>query len=937
VFTLLTEAPLSENGYLRGTWLGSDEFNAPPSPSPPLRSPSSAAASASASPSAAAAATPTPSPDPAELEAQREAEAERSRAAAQEAWWNEGSSRAAAVDPFAHDDETSGLLEFVQSLLDEEVDGVALTAQQASVLRYLTLRPFEPARALLRRLQAAQAGGEQQTETAARSFLSELDPLVAHQLEVEEACRDLQLEELAALQSIFGSSTGGGGSDVDASSRELSIYQTHPPTLKVVVVLQAIDCTVELGFAMPASYPLEEPLIMQSFVPPPFQGLKIRRDGSAIDTTSGSGDADLVSVDELLHSDLLSAVGELVGEQSVYSVVERARSFMEQHESILRVSLATREAEQVASSSAARVLQHDAVQLFGRGDVERLEFAAIAQVQQQCDVPESLARAGLKESKWDVQHCVREFRNKQAAEDATAANAAAASSASSSSLPGVMSPLVQRQASNSERARFDALQTTFAPYVSDATLTLSCAACCEDLQLREVAGQVCGHVMCLQCWRRMLSGRVAQGEAFVRCVGFKCACAVEEGLILCLLSQHAYQLYRRRLQDSFIQLRGWKWCVNAQCDKVVSVADGAPKHAVVSCTCHAQYCFACSREGHWPVSCSAARQYESSQLVRAMRTRVSINLVSVKREDDVLRVELKRCPKCKTPWEKHDGCNHFKCGTCGHHFCWVCLNEWASHGVSWYQCVFSSSQEKRAERMTFSPGVALTGALDHVWVLCERELVHFVAMTRAGRILNEIADRQQQQQLEQQGKEERTAAGAEAGTAASGASQFPPELPSLLSALEHPSLSSLSSLLLFVRDAHAILRSSYIFLILHYSLFDASLHPTKRSSGANQLLADLNQFEYFTDALDMTLMPLSSSTSQAGGAPSVAVVNRIQRSMVQLAETASYVRKYASAFARTLDFFTATELKHEDDELNTEKFFKALDNASTAAAAAGKM
>jgi ariadne-1 len=953
----LTEAPLSEFGGVNGNWLNTQTYKSPsPSPSPPA-APSAAASASGHSAASDSVAAEAPPSEPQLSDA--EIEAERKRAAA-ETWWNEDSRGAAKPDIFVHDAETSALLELVQAVLDEEVDGVTLTAQQASVLRYLVVRPFAPAREMLQRLEADRAANS--PESAAEAFLAAMEPLVAHQLEVEANCRELQLEELAALQSIFGSSSASASG---GSARELCVYQTLPPTLKVVVVLQAIDCNVELGFVMPASYPLEEPLGVQTFVPPPFQGLKIRRDGKGTETSAaasasasaGKGAAgasaaaaEMVCIDELLHSELLVARSELVGEQSVYSVIERAREFMEQHEALLRVSLQAREAEQRAASAAGRVLHHDAVKVFGRGDVEKLEFEAIALVQAECDLPESLARAKLKESKWDVQQCIAQFKAK---------TASALSSASSSALPGVMSPLVQRQESFADRARFEAIQAVFAPYVADPELTLACAACCEDLQLREVAGQVCGHVMCVLCWRRMLATSVAQGEAFMRCVGYKCACAVEEGLIMALLSTADYQNYRRRLQDSFISLRGWRWCVNAQCDKVASLSVEHQRSAVVSCTCHSQYCFNCAREGHWPVSCSAAKQYESSKLVRDMRAKVQERIGAITREDEnVIRVEVKKCPKCKTPWEKNEGCNHFKvrrirketkrgrtegkngctsgcfiaftlahvsccvvifalrvqCQICSHHFCWICLNDWAGHGVSWYQCTYSKSQEKKAERLMFTMDATLPGALDQLWAFCERELVHYIATVRAGRLQAEI-DAMLSPAVAEAGSTgaQPTAAAA----ASSNAQQFPPELPGLLAALDNPPLNDLASLFTFLREAHSILRSAYIFLTLHYALFDSSLHPTMRSQSANQLLMDLNQFEYFASSLDASLMPSSSD------------VRRSIRTVEQMQLTVTYVRKYAQAFAQTLSFFEQTELKNQDDEENTRAFFRALDVAST--------
>lgn len=40
---------------------------------------------------------------------------------------------------------------------------------------------------------------------------------------------------------------------------------------------------------------------------------------------------------------------------------------------------------------------------------------------------------------------------------------------------------------------------------------------------------------------------------------------------------------------------------------------------------------------------------------------------------------IKDCPKCKTPLEKTDGCDHMIC-QCGAHICWVCLETFQTSG-----------------------------------------------------------------------------------------------------------------------------------------------------------------------------------------------------------------------------------------------------------------
>jgi len=44
------------------------------------------------------------------------------------------------------------------------------------------------------------------------------------------------------------------------------------------------------------------------------------------------------------------------------------------------------------------------------------------------------------------------------------------------------------------------------------------------------------------------------------------------------------------------------------------------------------------------------------------------------------KLGIKDCPKCKTPMEKTEGCNHMTCRGCGAHLCWVCLEAFSESG-----------------------------------------------------------------------------------------------------------------------------------------------------------------------------------------------------------------------------------------------------------------
>ena len=44
-----------------------------------------------------------------------------------------------------------------------------------------------------------------------------------------------------------------------------------------------------------------------------------------------------------------------------------------------------------------------------------------------------------------------------------------------------------------------------------------------------------------------------------------------------------------------------------------------------------------------------------------------------------------------------NACNHMTC-PCGHHWCWMCLKDWSTHGSSYYACKFYS-KDKKAQKM----------------------------------------------------------------------------------------------------------------------------------------------------------------------------------------------------------------------------------------------
>uniref|UniRef100_A0A061RD57 RBR-type E3 ubiquitin transferase n=1 Tax=Tetraselmis sp. GSL018 TaxID=582737 RepID=A0A061RD57_9CHLO len=84
---------------------------------------------------------------------------------------------------------------------------------------------------------------------------------------------------------------------------------------------------------------------------------------------------------------------------------------------------------------------------------------------------------------------------------------------------------------------------------------------------------------------------------------------------------------------------------------------------------------------HAPASCEQMRRW--SGVLKEMAQR------DEERSRRWLASSTQPCPKCGVRIQRESGCNHMTCRICGHHFCWVCLGEWASHSEEtggFYSC-----------------------------------------------------------------------------------------------------------------------------------------------------------------------------------------------------------------------------------------------------------
>lgn len=110
---------------------------------------------------------------------------------------------------------------------------------------------------------------------------------------------------------------------------------------------------------------------------------------------------------------------------------------------------------------------------------------------------------------------------------------------------------------------------------------------------------------------------------------------------------------------------GYKNCPTPDCKMIYVISDvGKP---FICSNCGIKTCTKCHEQYHTGLSCEMYRSGKGKDE----------KLEEWMQEDPQNR---KRCPKCTSPIEKNEGCNHVHCLKCKAHICWLCLKYFKKSG-----------------------------------------------------------------------------------------------------------------------------------------------------------------------------------------------------------------------------------------------------------------
>jgi len=183
------------------------------------------------------------------------------------------------------------------------------------------------------------------------------------------------------------------------------------------------------------------------------------------------------------------------------------------------------------------------------------------------------------------------------------------------------------------------------------------------------------------------------------------------------------------LRRVLVAIPDTRWCPAPDCTYAV-IASGCANCPQLFCMrpdCNTSFCYHCKQYWHPNLTCedAAMRNNQSpigmlinmdqngqanaastNKLIRSIlqrsnshistssnntNTTNNVTSTTVRIGSDLLKEEIKRCPKCQALIVKMDdgSCNHITCAVCGCEFCWLCMKEISDlHYLSPSGCTF---------------------------------------------------------------------------------------------------------------------------------------------------------------------------------------------------------------------------------------------------------
>lgn len=194
--------------------------------------------------------------------------------------------------------------------------------------------------------------------------------------------------------------------------------------------------------------------------------------------------------------------------------------------------------------------------------------------------------------------------------------------------------------------------------------TKQCDICFEQRPVENffALAKCADHRYCLDCVNEHIVYNLDQGVVNrIPCPGgVECESKFQLKDILKLCSTEVTERFMKLNKIQNIAMDKYKkWCPTPDCDSQIQRSKCKCRGERSMCSeCAQVYCFRCSQLWHGDNFCAEADDLNA--------------FVDFDKFQEKNSQRFKRCPKCRTPIELTQGCNHMTCTRCTTHFCWLC-------------------------------------------------------------------------------------------------------------------------------------------------------------------------------------------------------------------------------------------------------------------------
>lgn len=174
--------------------------------------------------------------------------------------------------------------------------------------------------------------------------------------------------------------------------------------------------------------------------------------------------------------------------------------------------------------------------------------------------------------------------------------------------------------------------------------------------------EICGHAYCKDCVQLQFKSAVRNNMFPLTCSQDGCnePWSMKDITSVALKTAVPFSVLVKKATSSFVAQNktAYRYCPTADCPLIYRITD--TERLFYCPECEVRICTSCHNQYHDGLTCKMVE--------------------SMKKDDGGLKLWLRQnatraklCPKCTTPIEKIDGCNHMTCLGCKAHICWVCL------------------------------------------------------------------------------------------------------------------------------------------------------------------------------------------------------------------------------------------------------------------------